>query len=266
MANPFPHVRHSGCRSPLALTLLILAIVFVFTIFTIPSILPSGNIKVQEFFDLIKQDYNEAKFTANQITATDYDNLNTKITAKATNSTKQLVVDNTLVIDNFISPDTTLNGQLILNGKDIACLLNLAIQQSITTTDSENSATKMIKILSFTLDTVQDITSIQAVCQVDISSLQNENDKQDPSNLYLTLYGEIKNTPSNYIVSSSIRINDLNDSDNAKATSFLQEVFKINSDKNLSQTFIDELVRLMRTINSTLQKSISLTAQYLIIG
>lgn len=267
MSNPFPHVRHSGCRSPLVLTIIIGVFVLVSMVFTIPQFFPNTDLKIQEFITLINKEYDETKIIAGQITAQDYDTLEEKITTSATNLEKPLIVNHTLIIDNFVSSSTTLTKQLALNGNDIACLLNLALQQATNTEEGETDINKTISIISFNLDTVGEITSIKAVFKVDMSSLKKEvSSAEIPSHIYLTLLGEIKNSASNYIISSKFKINDLNDEDNLNATSYLNQLFNIQDEKNASVVTIDELIRLLRTLNTTFKKNVTFSTQYIIIG
>lgn len=266
MSKGFKHVRHSGCRSPLMVTLLIILFVGIFFILKVPQLLPLNNEELQEFVQLINQEYDENLFNYNNVTDQDYNNLETKILNTATNSTKELVVGDTLIIDNFVSPDTTLNSQLILNGKDIACLLNLTIQQATTTEDI--SLANGTNINTFTISTQQSITSFSAICKIDISQLQLQTVAQleIPSHIYITLNGQIQNTTNNYIISSEIKVNNLNETDNQKVTNYLKKLFSINDNQKFSDALIDELVRLLRVLNNTLNKNITFTSNYILIG
>ena len=171
MSNPFPHVRHSGCRSPLVLTIIIVVFVVVSMIFTIPQFLPNTDLKIQEFITLINKEYDETKITANQITDQNYNNLEQKVSTSANNPKNPLIINDTLSIDNFVSTDTTLTSQLVLNGNDIACVLNLALQQAFPTQNDGLNIDNSISVISFSLDTVGSITSIMAVCKLDLSDL-----------------------------------------------------------------------------------------------
>ena len=162
MSRRFKSVRHSGCRSPLMLTLFIVLFLVVFMLFKIPEIFPTNNIELQEFLQLINQEYNEDIFNYNNISEQDYNALETKVINTATNSNKPLISNNTLIIDNFVSTDTTLNKQLILNGKDIACLLNLTMEQSTQSSETIN-ITDAISVNTFSLSTQQGITTFSGI-------------------------------------------------------------------------------------------------------
>ena len=259
MAEKYKKVRYSGCRSPLVVGILLILCVIIFVVVLLLRTDYSTDPEFAEFVGLLNQEYDSVAVEGDAITNSSYSSLYSKINNSMSNS-QNLLFDNqgNLRVDVLGADSTYVNQELTLNGQDIACLINLMLGQY---QDDGADLSTILQARSCVLNTNANITDIRLVFRVDLSGFISVftllnitnimgNLQNLPEYFYLTMNAELDNSrANNYILSSSIRINQLSADDNQIAMQYIYDNLSIEGQEgisNITNFTVDVLIGTLR--------------------